>query len=272
MKEYTIYLKQKYRHQRVVKEHLTNLQHFLKFLENENIEVSDTSYNDLVEYIKILDKKQLKKSTQNNKLRMIKTYFNYLIQKGTITSNPIKAVTIQTNRNNQFLNLLSETQLETIYDNYIQQQALTTLVQKRQAVLLSLIVYQALSSKELQQLLITAVSFTNGTIYISETQRSNERLLKLEAKQMMLLYDYTKSLKGDKLIQGSIRNHLQQLFKNIHPSAQEIRGSRISYWLKQHHLRKAQYLSGFKYISSLEKYRINDVEDLRRSIEIGLGI
>jgi len=46
----------------------------------------------------------------------------------------------------------------------------------------------------------------------------------------------------------------------------QIRTSVIIHWLKQHQLRKTQYLAGHKYISSTEKYVQDDLESLHETV------
>jgi integrase/recombinase XerD len=47
----------------------------------------------------------------------------------------------------------------------------------------------------------------------------------------------------------------------------QIRASVITHWLKQHNLRQAQYMSGHRYVSSTEKYLVNQIEDLQTDID-----
>ncbi len=47
----------------------------------------------------------------------------------------------------------------------------------------------------------------------------------------------------------------------------QIRASRITYWIQTENLREAQYRAGHKYISSTEKYKVHDIESLAMAIE-----
>jgi len=62
-------------------------------------------------------------------------------------------------------------------------------------------------------------------------------------------------------------NHRLSLF-----SSQQLRASRIILWLRLHSIIEVQYFTGFKYLSSLESYRMADVEGLRGAIEDGFPI
>ena len=76
-------------------------------------------------------------------------------------------------------------------------------------------------------------------------------------------------------INGSenIKNSLLHLFRTIRKmdqeikSARQIRGSVIVYWLKHHNLRQVQYFAGHKYVSSTERYQMNNLENLQSKLE-----
>ena len=48
---------------------------------------------------------------------------------------------------------------------------------------------------------------------------------------------------------------------------EQIRASVITHWLKQYNLRKAQYMAGHRYVSSTEKFKINDLEGLTEDVK-----
>ena len=45
-----------------------------------------------------------------------------------------------------------------------------------------------------------------------------------------------------------------------------IRSSVIQNWLKRHHIRKVQYMAGHRRVSSTERYRKEDINDLANQI------
>ena len=75
--------------------------------------------------------------------------------------------------------------------------------------------------------------------------------------------------KGNELIAGSVRNHVQRVLQEIQGinpmirNAQQIRGSVIINWLKKHSKRQVQYMAGHKYISSTEKYEQQEIDSLK---------
>ncbi len=56
--------------------------------------------------------------------------------------------------------------------------------------------------------------------------------------------------------------------KRYFKSLTQLRESRISLWIKESGTRKAQYLSGIKYASSLERYQTKDIEKLRQKLAV----
>jgi integrase/recombinase XerD len=47
----------------------------------------------------------------------------------------------------------------------------------------------------------------------------------------------------------------------------QIRASVITNWLQHHNLRETQYMAGHKYVSSTERYRTDNLEDLQKELE-----
>jgi integrase/recombinase XerD len=64
---------------------------------------------------------------------------------------------------------------------------------------------------------------------------------------------------------AGITMHLKKMNKRI-KNIKQIRASVITHWLKLYNLRKVQYLCGHRYISSTEKYLVNNIEDLQDDI------
>ncbi|PWD99974.1 hypothetical protein DDZ16_08745 [Marinilabilia rubra] len=76
-------------------------------------------------------------------------------------------------------------------------------------------------------------------------------------------------------INGSenIKNSLLHMFKAmqklspeiLHPK--QIRASVITHWLKNYNLRQVQYMAGHKYVSSAERYQLNNQDELQSKLE-----
>ena len=50
-------------------------------------------------------------------------------------------------------------------------------------------------------------------------------------------------------------------------NAKQIRSSVITHWLKNHNLRQVQYMAGHKYVSSTERYQMNNLDKLQGQLE-----
>ena len=64
--------------------------------------------------------------------------------------------------------------------------------------------------------------------------------------------------------------HLTYALRRLNPkviNAQQIRQSVITIWLKTKNLRMVQYMAGHRYVSSTERYQVNNLEDLYNQLE-----
>lgn len=280
---YKKYLINKGYAKRTITEHQSILKDFEQYLEQENVSIAATTYNDVTAYITKLRNQGLQTSTQNNRLTVLKVYFNYLLSlsqennSDQLKDNPALDVKVNSKQTSIITNILTESSLEALYDTFCNYEGQYPKRDKqahiKHCVALGLIIYQALSLNELNRLLVTDFQLQQGVITIPESSRSNERILKLEAKQLYLLTIYTNSKQGEKLFDGLTRGILETLTKKLQRittdsyTIKQLRTSRIMLWLKQYGIRKAQYNCGFRYISSLEKYSVNEVEELRKKLE-----
>jgi integrase/recombinase XerD len=159
---------------------------------------------------------------------------------------------------------------------------------------LGLLIYQGLTTSEINKLEVKDVKLEEGNIYIPSTAKSNSRILKLESHQIIQLQNYILSIRPvlltmtekstDQLFisigKTGIKNPLNIFsgikkllanLKKIDPKikdAKQIRASVINHWLKQYNIRQVQYMIGHKYISSTERYSTNKLETLQEQIEL----
>jgi integrase/recombinase XerD len=70
----------------------------------------------------------------------------------------------------------------------------------------------------------------------------------------------------------NIKNSVYHLFKNIQrinpklKNSTQIRLSVITHWLKLYDIRKVQYMAGYRYVSSAERYKGGDLEEFQQKI------
>ena len=49
-------------------------------------------------------------------------------------------------------------------------------------------------------------------------------------------------------------------------NAKQIRSSVITEWLRKNNLRQVQYMAGHKYVSSTQRYQLNNLDDLQNEL------
>jgi len=176
--------------------------------------------------------------------------------------------------------------LEDFYFTYKEENS-NTLAQKRDRIIVGLLIYQGLTTRNIEDLKLKDVQLYKGKLDIIGTKRSNGRTLELKPWQLMELMEYIEKIRPQFLEQTNKETEqlfltlgkskrLENIFRKINKSLREInnkyinvnqlRTSVIINWLNQHNLRKTQYLAGHRYISSTEKYQQDDLESLHETI------
>ena len=270
---------------------------FLAWAEQEQTRVAEVIYNDLLTFIDHCTTEGDSKRLVNRKLSAIRKYYSYLQYAGKAVKNPATGLFIKNKNRTVPSNLLTIEELTAIYENY----RVTDLRSQRNKVIVGLLVYQGLTRAEVEKLETTHVKLTAGRIDIPGSKHSNGRTLKLEAVQMLGLQEYISvtrpellsgqgvygiGRKPDSINKGKAQN---QLFVSMHGSddmkdsflhlinglrrtnpklanAQQIRQSVITVWLKTKDLQTAQYMAGHKYVSSTERYQVNQLDDLQEAL------
>ena len=278
MEGFKRYLQQQKLKSRTIEEHSKNVGYFESWLKQEDYGTGTTiQYADLLSYIQFEKEKGITPATINLRLSSIKYYFEYLKSIGEVVKNPAKTIRVKGTINTIIENSLSTPELETLYQQYAQLAVPDHLeiIHKRSVVILGLMIWQGVHSGELQKMEISHVDLNNASVYIPSTNQSNSRQIRINSKQLLSLHEYVSAVrillkpKGNELIAGSVRNHVQRVLQEIQGinpmirNAQQIRGSVIINWLKQHSKRQVQYMAGHKYISSTEKYEQQEIDSLK---------
>lgn len=272
---------------------------YLAWLEGEQIKETEVTYNELLTYVDHLTGEGDSKTLLNRKLTAIRKYYDYLQHNGKAQKNPASGLFIKCKRQTVPSNLLTSDELSAIYDNY----QVTDLRSQRNKVMIGLLVYQAVTREELEKLEITHIKLTSGKIEVPKGKHSNSRILPLESVQMLDLQEYLASTRYEIVkAQGSygtgrkpdhvnhdkaqtqlfismhgsenIKNtflHLVYALRRLNPkvtTAQQIRQSVITNWLKTKNLRTVQYMAGHRYVSSTERYQVNHLDELHKQLEL----
>ena len=280
MKAFEDYLQNKGFAKATVYQHCRYVLQFIEWLQKEQINPSDCSYNDLLSWIDRLKLYGDSIKLVNRKLLSVRHWFSFFQLKNKEAANPAAGLYLKSSRKRLVSGIVSFDRLEQLYQSY----PVTDGRELRNKVILSLLVYQGITTDELHHLETGHVKLREGKIKIPGSKRGNGRVLHLQSFQVLDLQEYLLTVRP-KLTTGKegrlflsmegkpeLKNSLQHLFralKKVEPqisSANQIRQSTITYWLKNHNLRQAQYMAGHKYVSSTERYQQNNIEDLQKEV------
>ncbi len=168
----------------------------------------------------------------------------------------------------------------------------SALSKERNALMLSLLVNQGVTTTEISRMETGDIDLIKATIKIRGGKLLNDRTLPLKATQIGLFMHYLQKTReqileyqktgNDKLFlplptsRKNAKNDVTYLYERFADQIRsidkqfinftQIRASVITYWLKTHGLRKAQYMAGHRNISTTEAYLPNNLEDLTNDI------
>lgn len=275
------YLQSQRQQETSINSHLQLIKRFTSWQAKKGIETEALTITDILDYLEYLQTQGVKQRTKALYLNTLKHYTQYL-NKQELTDISIQHITIKGVKRNTLYNVLSTEQLERIYQSYPTEKP----IEKRNKVILSLLISQGITTGELSNLTTENLHLLEGKIQIPSHARNQERVLQLEAFQILLLDDYVKNIRplflqnkdtsklilttGESLKIINLLAKLMQSLHKTHPelkSYKQLRASVITNWLKVHHLRKVQYLAGHRYISSTERYQVEDLTSLKSAIE-----
>jgi integrase/recombinase XerD len=274
---------------------------FLEWMKENDQTDTKITYSELLQYINHCKNKNDSTRLINRKLASVRKYYEYLELEGKAKKNPASGLYLKGQKSSVPNNLLDKEELQQTYENYLVYDLRTA----RNKAIISLIINQALTTGELQRLEPGNLKLKSGKLEITGTKSSNGRTLELEAKQIIELQEYLqitrieilKALKETPNWSGrkankpnftelekqvfislngaiSIKNsllHLTTNLKKINPKIRDLRQLRqsvITEWLKTEDVRKVQYKSGHKYVSTTERYQTNNLEDLQEALNI----
>jgi site-specific recombinase XerD len=269
------------------------------------IEIDNITSTEITSYLKHLLKLGQQHNTRNINLNILKHFFDWQIQSEIRQDNPAKHIKIRGTKHKTLYPIFSKQELESILSQYKILDATdknntrnwfktANLSRQRNKAILSLMIYQGITTDEVNRLTIHDIKLREGIIYIAGTRQSNERTLELKPHQIMELMEYTLQvrqilqslapIKSDLLFlptpsvgkQTTSNHDSTNIWKRLTAEIKsnnksfinfkQIRTSVITHWLKQYNLRQVQYMAGHRYVSSTESYQINNIEALQDDI------
>lgn len=263
---YEAYLRAKFRDEKNPTKHRRILEKYLDWVDENDF--TQIKYSEMMEYIRYLRDSQMQAKHINNYLRAVRHFFDYLQEAKSSFLNPIINY-------NPALGVQIRDVFHSIRADYLNQEELEKLIEEYQGnhrIMLGLLVYQGLKINEIEKLEKIHFDLKKGTVYVPKTIRGNSRILKLDANQVYELMEHLLGLKTDRILGYPLTNQGVKLCKDlrkINPKVRNphhLRGSRISYWVRNYDLREAQYLAGHNTIAGIEEYRKVNVEDLANEV------
>lgn len=257
------------------------------FLET-NPNADSYRFKDITEYLirQAQDYKNL--NYRNAILAAIKRYYDYLVEIGERNDHPCRRIFLKgSSRGRQVIHqdLFSSQELKLLMtreDRYAD-------LRLRNKVVMSLLIYQALTPTEINGLKLANVDLDQGRIYSKGTKKLSKRHLDLHPKQYRLFDQYInkdrpklkrKEVPTDRFILGKLGtpisvddiNYLVSTFKSLFPDrnlhSKTIRQSVIANLLneKKMPLEQVQLWAGHKWISSTVGYRQTSIDEQRELI------
>ena len=247
---------------------------YQSWLDSWEITAEEVQYEDLLSFLETLEKKGLSNRSRQSYMAVIRHYYRYLIAEKLADSNPALGLHVKSRR---LLpnGLLEAKELNELYESYS-----GDLMNR---AILGLIVYQAIRVQELAVLTLNSLQLRKAVISIPACGRHKARSLKLEASQVLDLQELVYQRQNESqqyLLVGQRKNsrnitlRLHKLYKELRSlnpkvrNGDQLRQSRIAYWLKHHNLRQVQVWSGHRYVSSTERYQQTNTEELEAQLKI----
>lgn len=268
--------------------YLTMIKRYLGYIGEKSI---TASYTDVLEYIGHLRKLELHPKSLVNNLFSIKIYYRYLNATGQRNDHPCQHLNLQDQINKKIPveSLYSKETLNELLKNHRNKR---TLMQKRDEVIITLLIYQALTVQEIAAINLEDVNLNEATIKAKGGYKQKSRTLALQANQILLLHSYITAdrpeiLKrnkrltlddetalvlgdtGNRLFAGSV-NRLINKGKPKHERLipMKIRQSVIAHLLKSNNdLRIVQVFAGHNRAASTEEYKQTGLEELKTLIQ-----
>lgn len=276
MSNFESYLRQQKLKTTTIRGHLQDIGRFKKWCKTKHIDHAQTTYNQLLEFIRDARSRNLSRASINIHLNSISKYYDYLVKQGIRGDNPARELRLKNPGHRVIQHILTPQELDEIYTGYANKPSWSYLKgdKSRQAhqcntIMLGLMIYQGIRTPEIKKLESSHINLHQGSIYIPSSGRGNSRVLKLHACQVIPLQEYIHTKTPGYLFAGDIRSRVFLLIQALKQQdarvkdAGQIRSSVIINWLKQHNIRQVQYMAGHRYISSTERYKQEDISGLQ---------
>ncbi len=274
----------------------TNKQHIERYKLTLGQRAEKATYSEVMDYIGLLRMSEnsrtggrLHPKTLRNHLFAIKIYYRYLVEIGKRKDNPAEFIYLKDKIDRQ-IHLESLYPMATLEELYETWQSRNPEHQSRDKIIISLLVYQALTVLEITQLKISDINLEEGTIKTKGNAKNKGRILSLNPKQILLFHNYIKhnwgqyqrkqkpskrtdyflmNDEGLQLWSGGINRMINKdRDKQNKLIPLKIRQSVIAHLIKGNNdIRIVQEFAGHRRTASTESYKQSGLEELKSAIE-----
>jgi len=293
LKDFQNHLKSKGFNKNTIRQNSNYAGIFLQWIELENIEKQDVKYKEIIAFIHYLQR-EYESRFINRVLLAVRHYYDFV----DLGENPATGIYLKGNKHKLPENIIEFKKLKQLYENF----EVKTNRDKRNRVILSLMIYQAITPEELRKLETRHIKLRQAKIYIPSGKHSNARTLEIQAIQLLDMQEYLQQTRPKMLeeITGNrsgrkpenikteelenqlffsengsenIKSSLYHLFRKIRKENPEItstkiiRQSVIAHWLKEKNIRQVQYMAGHRYVSSTQRYRDYNMDELTKELK-----
>jgi integrase/recombinase XerD len=252
---------------------------FLLYLHELSLSIESFEHEYLMQDIRDRKTQGVKAKTINLEIKKISYYLDF--KELPNVAEPIRVKGVQRRIPHD---LFTEKELDDIYQKFPQSRNYWTHgnTLKTYHLILGLKIYQGLQGQGLSKLETGHLQLDKGRIYVPSTKRANKRILDLKPFQILPLHEYllternclNEEIEGNylfhakRLKRGAPRiKHMINRYEPRLTTLLQIRSSVITNWLKHYNLREAQYMAGHRFVSSTERYRTDNLEDLQKELE-----
>jgi site-specific recombinase XerD len=280
------YLEKKYS-KSTLASNLHSIKRFTDYYQNKS---ETATYMDVLNYIVHLRKNcDLHPKTLRHCLYGVKIYFHYLLEIGKRKDHPCSELFLKDKIDKQIQvdTLYSPQTLENFFTNYRIKKKKQ--LENRNKIIISLLVYQALNVSEISDLEIENIDLDACEIHIKSRHYQQKRTLPLQAKQVLLFYNYLEN-ERPKLLKYNLKNPTETAFilgqygekinphnicrminEHLKPSEKlqpmKIRQSVIANLLKKENdTRIVQVFSGHRRASTTVQYKQTELEALQNAV------
>jgi site-specific recombinase XerD len=280
------YLLKKY-NESSLKPNLCSIRKYLNYIQNK---AETAEYKDILDYVGHLRKNEnLHPKTVKQYLNGVKIYYHYLLEIGKRNDHPCSELYLKDKINKQI-------PVDTLYsaetlENFLNYTHKDKILQRRNQVIISLLIYQGLTVGEICNLQIEDINLESAQIYIKSSDKKKSRTLPLQAKQILLFLNFIKEdypkliqhIVSEKpiktLITGKLKeevrpNVLNRMINDHREKSQQlqpikIRQSVIANLLKKENdTRIVQVFAGHKRASTTILYKQTELEILQNAINL----